>query len=71
MHVNEDDPDLNYVINAYIDYYMAGLEIMNDLQLDFPEMYEDLYKLEQSYKREVSLKTRMNTDRQLTKLLMR
>ena len=42
---------------------------MNNLQLHFPEIYEDLYKLEQSYKREVSLKTRMNTDRQLNQSL--
>ena len=69
MHVDEDDPDLNYVINVYIDFYIAGLEIMNNLQLHFPEIYEDLYKLEQSYKREVSLKTRMNTDRQLNQSL--
>ena len=42
---------------------------MNNLQLHFPEIYEDLYKLEQSYKREVSLKTRINTDRQLNQSL--
>ena len=69
MHVDEKDPDLNDVVNIYIDYYIAGLEIMNDLQLHFPEIYEELYKLEQSYKREVSLKTRMNTDRQLNQRL--
>ena len=69
MHVDEKDPDLNDVVNIYIDYYIAGLEIMNDLQLHFPEIYEELYKLEQSYKREVSLKTRMNTDRQLNQSL--
>lgn len=65
MHVDENDPDLNYVINVYVDYYIAGLEIINNLQLHFPEFYEDLYKLEQSYKREVAVKTRMNTNRQL------
>ena len=69
MHVDEDDPDLNYVINVYIDYYIAGLEIMNNLQLHFPEIYEELYQLEQSYKREVSLKTRMHTNRQLNQNL--
>lgn len=65
MHVDENDPDLNYVINVYVDYYIAGLAIINNLQLHFPEFYEDLYKLEQSYKREVAVKTRMNTNRQL------
>ncbi len=65
MHVDENDSDLNFVINVYVDYYIAGLEIINNLQLHFPEFYEDLYKLEQSYKREVAVKTRMNTNRQL------
>ena len=69
MHVDERDSYLNDVVNIYIDYYIAGLEIMNDLQFHFPEIYEELYKLEQSYKREVSLKTRMNTDRQLNSVL--
>lgn len=69
MHVDADNPDLNYVINVYVDCYIAGLEIMNNLQLHFPEVYEDLYRLEQSYKREVSLKTRMNTNRQLNQSL--
>ena len=62
MRVSDDDPGLNYIIGVYIDYYITGIEIMNDLQLSFPEIYEDLYKLEQSYKKEVSIKTRMNTN---------
>ena len=66
MQVGDDnDSDLNYIINTYIDYYIAGMEIMNKLQIDFPEIYEDLYKLEQSYKKEVSIKTRMNTNKEL------
>ena len=69
MRVSDDNPDLNEVVGIYIGFYISGMEIMNNLQLHFPEIYEDLYQLEQSYKREVSLKTRMHTNRQLNQNL--
>lgn len=66
MHINNDEnKDLNVVINLYIDFYINGLEIMNSLRIDAPEFYVDLYKLEQMYKNEVTLKTRMHTTREL------
>jgi len=68
MHVDDDsDEDLNAVISVYIDYYICGLENMTALRQDFPEIYEDLYKLEQSYKNEVRIKTLMHTDRSMNK----
>lgn len=69
MHVDEKDPDFNELVNIYINFYISGMEIMNRLQCSFPEIYEDLYKLEQSYKREVFSKTRMNTDRAMNQSL--
>lgn len=64
MHTEDDaDADMNYVINLYIEFYISGMEIMSSLRLNAPEFYEDIYKLEQSYKNEVALKTRMHTDR--------
>ena len=36
---------------------------MNNLRINFTEIYEDIIRLEQSYKREVSIKTLMNTDK--------
>lgn len=69
MRVSDDNPDLNEVVGIYIGFYISGIEIMNNLQLHFPEIYEELYQLEQSYKREVSLKTRMHTNRQLNQNL--
>lgn len=68
MHVNDDsDDDLNEVIGLYIDFYICGLENMTALRQDFPEIYEDLYKLEQSYKYEVKIKTKMHIDRSMNK----
>lgn len=70
MHVEDDsNEDLNVVVNIYIEYYISGLEIMNTLRLSAPEFYEDLYKLEQSYKNEVKIKTRIHTDRTMNQSL--
>lgn len=66
---DDNNPDLNYIINAYVDFYISGLDIMNTLQLNFPELYENLYGLEQSYKREVSIRTHMNTNKELNQSL--
>jgi hypothetical protein len=59
---NDDDQNLNNIVNLYINFYISGMEIMTNLRTDFPEIYEDLYKLEQSYKNEVFVKTRMHTN---------
>ncbi|TGA95903.1 hypothetical protein E4665_17205 [Sporolactobacillus shoreae] len=70
MHVEGDaDEDLNLIINMYIEFYISGLEIMNTLRIDFPEFYEDLFKLEESYKNEVKIKTRMHTNRAMNQAL--
>lgn len=63
MLVADDDEALNRVIGMYVDCYISGLEIMNNLRVNFPEIYEDIYRLEQSYKRDVSFKTLINTDK--------
>lgn len=60
---------LNQVVGIYVDCYINGIEIMNGLRIDFPEIYEEIFRLEQSYKREVSIKTLMNTDKITNTLL--
>lgn len=63
MHIDDTaDPALNRVIGLYVDYYISGMENMSNLRIGFPEIYEDLYRLEQSFKNEVSIRTLMNTD---------
>lgn len=69
MLVADDDEALNRVIGMYIDCYISGLEIMNNLRVNFPEIYEDIYRLEQSYKRDVSFKTLINTDKTMNRTL--
>lgn len=68
MQVGDDaDQGVNKVVRIYISYYISGIEIMNRLRVSFPEIYEDVFKLEKSYKQEVILKTLMNTDHTMNK----
>lgn len=61
-NVDESDEDYISVVNTYIQSYIKGLEILNKLRVDYSEIYEDIHQLVQSYRREVSLRTKMNTD---------
>ena len=70
MNVYDDANEaLNQVVGIYVDCYISGLEIMNSLRIDFPEIYGDIFLLEQSYKREVSIRTLMNTDKTMNRSL--
>ena len=69
MLVDDADEALNEVVGIYVDCYISGLEILNDLRVHFPEIYEEIYRLEQSYKREVSIRTLMNTDKTMNRTL--
>ncbi len=70
MHIADDNnPRVNQVVRAYTDYYIRGLENMTKLRTHFPEIYADLYNLEQSYKNQVSITTTMNTDQTMNQSL--
>lgn len=72
MHISDDNhPQVTTVVGTYIDYYICGLENMNRLRTRFPEIHADLYRLAQSYKGEVSLKTNMNTDHSMNQSLFK
>lgn len=44
----DDDEQYRELVNLYIQYYMRGIEILQMLQTNFNELYEQLYTLEQS-----------------------
>lgn len=69
MLTNEDSDEVNSVVGIYVDCYISGIEIMSDLRVKFPEIYEDVFRLEQSYKRDVTIKTLMNTDKKMNRSL--
>lgn len=67
MLVDDEDEGLNKLVGIYVDYYISGLDVMNRLRIKFPEIYEDVVRLEQSYKKEASIKTITNTDRAMNR----
>ena len=64
---DNSNESLNKIVDIYIKCYISGLENMNDLRLGAPEIYEDILRLEQSYKQEVSIKTLINTDKSMNR----
>ena len=60
-----DEEDLKDIVDTYVQSYMKGLEIMRILRVSYAEIYEDVYGLEQAYKTEVKIRTRLNTDRSM------
>lgn len=69
MLVEDKNDSLHQVVEIYISCYINGVEIMNNLRSSFPEIYEDVFRLEQSYKREVEIKTLMNNDKTMNREL--
>lgn len=61
--VDDDDEDLNDIVDVYVEAYIKGMEIMRMLRVSFTEIYEDVYGLEQTYKKQVKVQTKLNTDR--------
>ena len=69
MLVDDNSEALNQVVGIYVFCYISGIEIMGNLRVNFPEIYEDIFQLEQSYKRDVTIKTLMNTDKKMNSSL--
>ncbi|TVX93272.1 hypothetical protein [Paenibacillus agilis] len=60
--VDESDEDFNDLVSMYIEAYIKGLEILRVLREGYPEVFEDIHMLEQSYKKQVKMTTRLNLD---------
>ena len=60
--IEESDEDYISVVNTYMESYVIGLELMEKLRTSQIDVYEQIIALEQTYKRKVLIKTKMNTD---------
>ena len=65
MDKDENDSDFKDMLKFWADAYLKGIEIMNFLQKSCGTIYEDLFELEQQYKQDVSVKSKMNKDNSL------
>lgn len=71
MNLPEDDEDFRDVVKSHVESYIKGIEILKSLRVSYSEIYEDLHALEQQYKIDVSLRTKMNTDHSLNYVLFK
>lgn len=65
MNIEEDDEFFKEIVDTYVEAYIKGMELLRILRVSYPEVYEDVYALEQAYKKQVSIKTMMNTDKSM------
>jgi Predicted Co/Zn/Cd cation transporters len=71
MHTEDEDKLYKDMVKYWAESYLKGIEIMSKLQLLSGSIYEDLFELEQQYKKDVSVKSKMNNDRSINyKLFM-
>jgi len=67
--IEDEDSDYNEIVDTYIESYIKGLEILRILRLSYAEIYEDVYQLEQAYKKQVKIKTGMNTKQSMNNVI--
>lgn len=67
--IDENDEDYIELVNTYMESYVIGLELMEKLRVSEIEFYEQIIELEQTYKREVQIRTRANTDSSINQQL--
>lgn len=61
--------DYNEVVDLYLQSYITGMEILRTLRASYTEIYEDIFTLEQKYRKQVSMQTKMNTDSTINRSL--
>lgn len=59
MMVGCEDDDINSMIDFYMSAYLSGIEIFEKLRDSFPDIYESILKLKNSYKNTAFRKTKM------------
>lgn len=67
--IDETDEDYRDLVNMYMESYVTGIELMEKLRTNQPEIYEQIIELEQTYKKEVAIRTKANTDSSINQTL--
>ena len=62
MKTDENDCDYKKMVSFWAEAYLTGIEIMRILQGSCGTIYENLFALEQQYRKEVSMQSSMRSD---------
>ena len=67
--IDDDDEDYIDIVNTYMESYVIGIELMEKLRKDQIDLYEQIIGLETTYKRQIEIKTKTNTDSSINQKL--
>lgn len=67
--IDDDDEDYIDIVNTYMESYVIGIELMEKLRMEQVDIYEQVISLENTYKRQVAIKTKTNTDSSINQKL--
>jgi len=62
QEIPDDNEDYQDMVKYYIEAYIKGIELLERLRVCFPEICEEILILAASYKGEVSVKSKLNTN---------
>lgn len=60
--IDDEDEDYIDIVNTYMESYVIGIKLMEKLRKDQVDLYEQIIALESTYKRQVEIKTKTNTN---------
>lgn len=67
--IDDDDEDYIDMVNTYMESYVIGIELREKLRTEQVDIYEQIINLEDTYKRQVAIKTKTNTDSSINQRL--
>lgn len=67
INVKENNKRVNKIVDVYMSSYIKGIELMNDFEKFFPSEYEKIVELKNCYKKEVKVKTLLNSNKELNR----
>lgn len=68
---NIDDKKTKKLINTYIEYYLKGIEMLNEIRQHSPELYEEVIKIENTYRINMEIKCDSNIENSMNQEIFR
>lgn len=68
---NIDDEKTQRTINIFIEFYLKGIEMLNEIREHSLELYEEILKIENTYRTNMELKCNINTDNAMNQKLFK
>lgn len=68
---NIDNEKTQKTINIFIEFYLKGIEMLNEIREHSIELYEEILKIENTYRTNIELKCNTNTDNTINQKLFR